>query len=83
MNFKILYRVKIITILIILQYSVALSQGTYKSGLIPGINFNQALSSNWKINLKWESRLVIAEGNWSDKPNVSFNYSFSEISAVV
>lgn len=83
MNFKILYKVKIIAILIILQYSVALSQATYKSGLIPGINFNQALSSNWKINLKWESRLVISEGNWSGKPNLCFNYAFSEISAVV
>ena len=42
------------------------AQGTYEVGLLPGLNINQKLNKNWRLNYKLESRLSGAAGRFSE-----------------
>lgn len=42
------------------------AQGTYEVGLLPGLNINQKLNKNWRLNYKIESRISGAAGRFSE-----------------
>lgn len=59
------------------------AQGTYQAGLLPGLNINQKLDKNWRLNYKVESRLSGAEGRFSEPLKVEPMHVLTDVAALV
>ena len=58
------------------------AQGTYEVGLLPGLNINQKLNKNWRLNYKIESRLSGAEGRFSESFNAEPKHVLTDLAVV-
>lgn len=59
--------------------SVLLSQDRYRIGLLPQVNVNLPLATNWRLNTKVESRPLISAGEWGSQLS-DFEYRLTDLS---
>ena len=57
-----------------------LAQSTYQFGILPAVNINKKLPSDWKINFKIESRQELKSGFFEVPSKFQYNYILSDFS---
>lgn len=68
-------------ILFSLQYIGAQTQS--RAGFLPSINYNHKINKLYEVNFKLESRHFVFDDNASQSGNFKYDYSLSDISALV
>lgn len=69
---------------IIIACSSALyGQSTYEIGLLPSININAKLKSDWALNFKLESRQSFLKADFGDEASFDYQYLLSDLSMIV
>lgn len=69
---------------IIIACSFALhGQSAYEIGLLPSININTKLKSDWALNFKLESRQSLLKGDFGDEASLDYQYLLSDMSMIV
>ncbi len=58
------------------------AQSTYEAGLLPGLNVNQKINKNWRLNYKLESRLVGSEGKFSEPSPLAVQHSLTDLAVL-
>ncbi|WP_373513620.1 DUF2490 domain-containing protein [Persicitalea sp.] len=58
------------------------AQSSYKAGLLPGLNINQKIAEYWRLNYKQESRLLGAEGRFSEPSPWAMQHSLTDLSVI-
>lgn len=58
------------------------AQNSYKLGLLPGLNINQKLGKNWRLNYKLESRLLGTEGRFSEPTPFAVQHSLTDLAVL-
>lgn len=71
---------KFIASILLLWISVTAVQGqnVYRAGLLPAVNVNYSLNSDWSLNLKGESRQELLEGNFDGVSEGEYNYVLTD-----
>ena len=59
------------------------AQSETRVGMLPSINYNHKINKDWDINFRFESRHFVFENNISENSNFKYEYSLSDISALV
>ncbi|GHB68858.1 DUF2490 domain-containing protein [Persicitalea jodogahamensis] len=59
-----------------------LAQSTYLAGLLPALNVNQKITGTWRLNYKVESRLLGAEGRFSEPTPLEVQHSLTDLAVV-
>ena len=59
------------------------SQSQTRVGILPSINYNHKINKDWDVNFKYESRHFVFENSTTQKRNFKYEYSLSDISALV
>lgn len=58
------------------------AQSSYIAGLLPGLNINQKIDKNWRLNYKLESRLLGAEGRFSEPTPFAVQHSLTDLAVL-
>lgn len=58
------------------------AQSKYQVGLLPGLNINQKINKNWRLNYKAESRISGVEGRFSEPDKADAQYLLTDLSAL-
>jgi len=59
------------------------AQSQTRIGILPSINYNHKINKDWDVNFKYESRHFVFENNSLESSNFKYEYSLSDISALV
>ena len=59
------------------------AQSQTRIGILPSINYNHKINKDWDVNFKYESRHFVYENNSLESSNFKYEYSLSDISALV
>ncbi|MEM6344582.1 MAG: DUF2490 domain-containing protein [Bacteroidota bacterium] len=59
------------------------SQSFYRIGMLPQINFNTSLKSDWGLNSKIESRQIFRRGVFDDPEFSGYEYALTDVSLVL
>ena len=59
------------------------AQSQTRVGILPSINYNHKINKDWDVNFKYESRHFVFENNTSESSNFNYEYSLTDISALV
>lgn len=74
-----------ITFLIISSFyfsSHVFSQTTLQVGLMPSVNYNKKVNSQWSFNGRIESRQLLRHGTWNDEAGTRYEYALTDLSAL-
>lgn len=72
-----------IRIIIILQLiNSAYAQDTYQFGLLPSLNVNKKLKSDWSLNTKIESRQLFQNGDFIGNVEKKYKYVLTDFSLI-
>ena len=58
------------------------AQGAYQFGILPTLNVGKKIKKEWKLNLSFQSRHLLKEGQWSDQNTFNYNYGLSDFTLV-
>jgi len=73
----------LIALLLLLASEQVYAQMQTRVGLLPTVNYNQKINKDWDINFRFESRHFVFENNTPESSNFKYDYSLSDISALV
>ncbi|MGK0253982.1 MAG: hypothetical protein ACI9OE_001467 [Mariniflexile sp.] len=77
-------RIKLLLVFFILISSQHIcSQTQTKAGFLPSINYNHKINKLYEINFKFESRHFVFENNASQSSAFNYEYSLSDVSALI
>jgi hypothetical protein len=77
-------RIKLLLVFFILISSQHIcSQTQTKAGFLPSINYNHKINKLYEINFKFESRHFVFEDNASQSSAFNYEYSLSDVSALI
>jgi len=71
------------SLLLVLASETVYAQMQTRVGILPIVNYNYKINKNWDINFRLESRHFVFENNISENSNFKYEYSLSDISALV
>jgi hypothetical protein len=60
-----------------------MAQGSYRIGLLPGINLNTPIKGDWRMNFRTESRFFFAEGGQNLPVESGFDFDLSDFAGVI
>lgn len=72
-----------ISLIVLLFFHPFWAEANMRVGLLPAINLNKRLESDWRLNFKSESRFILSEGELSDLSPIDFTHQLTEISGIV
>lgn len=72
----------IISLLLLLAFCEIRAQSRYRVGPLPSINLNQKINSDWRLNVKVESRQFLRVGRFGQPSKAEFEYERMDVSAI-
>jgi len=60
----------------------ALAQSEYEFGSLPSLNLNKSLSKGWALNLSWQTRQLLKQGEFGGESNNEFDFVLSDITLI-
>jgi len=73
----------LLAVLLVISTKNVYAQSETRVGMLPSINYNHKINKDWDVNFKYESRHFVFENNISENSNFKYEYSLSDISALV
>jgi len=73
----------LLAVVLVLSSESVYAQMQTRGGMLPSINYNHKINKDWDINFKFESRHFVFENSTTQKSNFKYEYSLSDISALV
>jgi hypothetical protein len=73
----------LLAVLIVIATKNVCAQSQTRVGLLPSINYNHKINKDWDVNFKYESRHFVFENSTTQNSNFKYEYSLSDISALV
>ena len=77
MNFKRFFNIICLCFIVVVS-----SAQDYRFGTMSTVNLNKNIGKEWAINLKWQSRQLVQQGDFGASKDVGFDYLLSDFSVL-
>jgi hypothetical protein len=74
---------RLLVFIILISSKHICAQTQTRAGFLPSINYNHKIDKLYELNFKLESRHFVFEDNTSESSNFEYDYSLSDVSALI
>jgi len=72
-----------LAVLLVITTKNVYAQSQTRVGVLPTVNYNHKINKDWDVNFRFESRHFVFENNISENSSFKYDYSLSDVSALV
>jgi len=73
----------LLAVLLVIITKNGYTQSQTRVGMLPTVNYNHKINKDWDVNFRFESRHFVFENSITQNSNFKYEYSLSDISALV